>query len=497
MSKKTVPPQAPPPDDLRWSKPQLLVVERMVIARCVRSTADRQIFASLMRADDFTDDCRSWIFEAVKGLPDCDQVIAKSICDRASGPNLKEAFGTSFADRCVAELRYCIDTAEALDGQSTAAARQYAADLRDAAIVRKLVEMSSRAINASQQELVTNWGDWVQKYAGYVEKMASKRLQAAPSGPESIGAVADAFLTYLAAPEASAALQSVGVSGIGAVDRVIGPLQRSEVYAIAAEPGAGKSAFALQLARTLSVNKRTMVFTMEMAAEKQFQRMVAGYTGINTRAFKLGNLDPADMQAAAEAAEVFRSLLLTFKELPTRKYEDMVTAIRAEHATQPLDVVFIDYLQLLSSHKRYSNRDAELGDISKGLKALAMELKICVVAIVAINREAPKDGRPPAMRDLRECGVLEYDAHTIMALWRRPEGSDEGEEKPRRGFGRQYGSQTMARPQFGASNPDYYPIELHLLKQRDGEKGAIVQLYFWPKVTGFSDYVPEPLVRHA
>lgn len=492
----TIPPQAPPQDDLRWDKPQLLVVERLVIARAVRSTPDRQIFASLLRQDDFTDDCRSWIFENIKNLGDCDQVLARSVCERASGPNLKAMFGVSFTDRCVAELRYCIDTAEALDGQSTAAARQYASDLRDAAIVRKLVECSARAIAAAQQETVTNWGDWVQKFTTYVDKMAGKRLQAVSSGPESIGAVADAFIASLSAPEAAALAQSVGSSAIESVNRAVGPFQRTEVYGIAAEPGAGKSAFALQLARDLAVHRRTLVFTMEMQAEKQLQRLVAGMTGINTRAFKLGNIGQQEQRAAEHAATALKSLLLTFKELPSRKYEDLVAVVRAEHATAPVDVVFIDYLQLLSSHKRYNNRDAELGDISKGLKALAMELKICVVAIVAINREAPKENRPPAMRDLRECGVLEYDAHTIMALWKRPEPPAEGEEKPKRGFGRNYGdAQTIRRP--SGPSPDNYPIELHLLKQRDGEKGAVIPLYFWPKVTAFSDYIPDANARQA
>lgn len=490
----TLPPQAPAKDDLRYDHPQLLVLERMVIARCVRSTPDRQIFASLSRPDDFTCDCRSWIFENIKALPDCDQVIARSICERASGPNLKEKFGTSFADRCVAELRYCIEVAEALDGQSTAAARQYASDLRDAAIVRKLVECSGRAINAATSDTQTNWGEWIQKFAGYVEKTAGKRLQVASGGPESIAAVADAFISSLSAPAASAARQSVGSSHIAAVDHAIGPFQRTEVYAIAGEPGSGKSGFALQLARDLSIERRTLVFTMEMEAEKQLQRMVAGTTGINTRAFKLGDIGPKEHQAAVNAAEAFKNLLLTFKELPSRKYEDLVSVVRQEHATRPVDVVFVDYLQLLRTRSRHQNRASEIGEISNGLKALAMELRICVVAIVAINRDAPKENRPPAMHDLRECGVLEYDAATIMALWRRPE-QPEGEAQPKRGFGRQYGG-PVARPSFGGS-PDCYPVELHLLKQRDGDKGAVVPLYFWPKVTAFSDSVPGANVRRA
>ena len=492
MTSKSVPPQAPPPNDLVWSKPQLLVVERMVIARLVRSTPDRLIFRDIVRADDFTDDCRSWIFKNIKDLADCDAVIAQSMCERASGPNLKEAMGESFADRCVSELRYCIDTADALDGQSTAAARQYASDIRDAAIVRRLVELSSRAINAASQELTPNWGEWITKYAGYVEKTAGKRLQAASTGPESIGAVADAFLADIASPEASAAANSVGMTRMQVLNEVVGPFQRGELIAIAGEPGSGKSSFALQVVADLATRSRALVFTLEMSAKKQFARMVSSQTGINGRSFKFGSLNQEEIRVAAEAANALTSLLLTFKELPSRAYEDMVAVIRAEHAIRPVDVVVVDYLQLMNSTKRTSNRADEIRIISNGLKALAMELNLCVVAIVAINRDAPKEARPPAMRDMRECGVLEYDAASIFALWERPEESDEDEpQKPARGFGRQYGSQTMRRPASAAlSNPEYKPVELHILKQRDGQKGAIVQLYFWPKYTAFSDFVP-------
>lgn len=474
------------------TKPQLLVVERMVIARCVRSTPDRMIFRDLLAPDDFTDDARAWIFRQVCQLEDCDQLLARTICERASIGLVRgiEDTRTSFAEDCVSELTYCVETADALDGQTTAAARAYADELRNATIARRIIECSGRALGS--MDTVTNWGEWIQKFVGYVSRQADRRLQVAATGPESIEEVAEAFRERLKAPEAAVAARTVGRSGIAAVNRVVGPFERGECYYIAAPPGAGKSAFVLQLARDLSICSRGLVFTMEMSKDRQFDRLVSGVTGIDGRNFKLGTLSEREIHAADRAAQALGGLNMTFKELPSRRHEDMIATIRSEHASKPVDFVMVDYLQLLRLAKPGKSRHEDIAKISNELKALAQQLGICVIGICAINRSAQAEKRPVEMHDLRECGVLEFDAFVIMALEEAKEEADQ-DDQPQRGFGRRYGHArgNVIRPAaFGVEGPDHYLVNLRFLKQRDGEKGLAIPLHFWPRKTIFSDHMP-------
>lgn len=451
------------------------MAERIVIARIVNNGVERRIARDLLKQSDFVDEHRSTLFCQLSALEECDLAIARGVCRRLSEPSV----GLETEARCdtvARELDECMAAAAAFD--ELAPIRAYAVQLRSASVVRRLAAAGVKIWRQAAAGTIESYEDLVRKFAKYAATQETKLLSASPSGPESISGLMEQMRTRIDAPKEHHAKRTVGASGLDSLTNAIGCFERGDVYAIIANPGAGKTAFVLQLAGDLAIESRTVFFSLEMPKEQLCNRLLASVTGIAGKAFKNGDLTEDQKKKAREAAVALSSLRMTVKDCPSLDVEDLIAAIRAEHAESPLDVVIIDYMQKLSSSRRFNNRDSELGYVSGALKALSMELGFCCIVVAAINREASKEGRAPTMRDMRECGKLEYDAHTILAL------HDKTAEPPktRAVIGR--GEVPVVAPRRFA---DRVERELHIVKQRDGEPGVVIPLWFFPAWTRFAD----------
>lgn len=212
-------------------------------------------------------------------------------------------------------------------------------------------------------------------------------------------------------------------TGFYCLDEIITGLTKGDVTILGARPAVGKSALATQILTNVALKgKRVGYFNLEMSDEQIYERMLASRSGIDmTRIRRAVVKMPDEAQSIDEANEKLAQLnnLIVFSGSYT------ASEIRQHCKNQQFDLVVVDYLQIVKPDKSYSSRVSEVGDISKTIKGIAMELKIPVLALSQLNRKKSSTDEPE-MNDLRESGDIEQDASTIIFMWNI---DDDGEYK--------------------------------------------------------------------
>ena len=198
-------------------------------------------------------------------------------------------------------------------------------------------------------------------------------------------------------------------------------LQPSELIIIAARPSMGKSAFALNIATNVAkMDERPYVafFSLEMGSDQLVSRMISSESKVHTTRIRTGQLDPIQWQQIWLARETLSNLNIVFDDSGTVKVTDLRQKCRKLAQEKKLDLVIIDYLQLLSG-TRTENRVQEVSEISRTLKEMARELKIPVIALSQLSRAVERrEDKIPIMADLRDSGSIEQDADIIVFMYR-------------------------------------------------------------------------------
>ena len=219
--------------------------------------------------------------------------------------------------------------------------------------------------------------------------------------------------------------QLTGVpSGFRDLDALTGGWQQSDLIIMAARPGMGKTALALNWVLSAVRNRfPTAIFSLEMSRTQLMARMVSAVARINSAKIRKGNLDDREQDKFMEGVRDLNALETSFgiDDTPAISMSELRTRCRRFKQNNGLGLVVIDYLQLIGRNKgaRYENREREISEISRGLKALAKELQVPIVALAQLNRSP--DARPdkrPLMSDLRESGSMEQDADIILFIYR-------------------------------------------------------------------------------
>lgn len=226
-------------------------------------------------------------------------------------------------------------------------------------------------------------------------------------------------------------------TGFSKIDKAIGGLDGGDLIIIAARPGVGKSAFTLQFIRKLGKEgNKVGYFNLEMAEKQIYERAIASTSGIDMTRIRLATTFLNDEQKKFDAGN---GILEGEKNVYVYTGAQTVNSIRATQKKEQFSIIFIDYLQLIQSINKRQNRSAEVGDISRGLKSIATDFNIPVVALSQLNRvsEMNRD-KEPSMSELRESGDLEQDAAVIIMIW-NPNSEDSSEkmikvEKSRNGY---------------------------------------------------------------
>lgn len=215
--------------------------------------------------------------------------------------------------------------------------------------------------------------------------------------------------------------QVIGVpTGFADLDKLTGGLQRSDLIILAARPSVGKTSFQLSIAHHAAIRARKVVaiFSLEMSAEQLVQRLLAMETGVDTHRLRLGYIDEQEWDAISRAFGRLAEAPIFIDDTPGIGVMELRSKARRLMAEHGLDLVIVDYLQLMHS-RRAENRVQEISEISRGLKALARELNVPVLALSQLSRavETRSDHRP-LLSDLRESGSLEQDADVVIFIYR-------------------------------------------------------------------------------
>jgi replicative DNA helicase len=258
-------------------------------------------------------------------------------------------------------------------------------------------------------------------------------------------------------------------SGFPDLDKLTSGFQRSELIIIGARPSMGKTALALTMAAHISITKKipTAFFTLEMSDMALAQRLISSEARIESNALRTGWLKSDDLQKLLKAAGNIYEAPLYIVDMPNMKLLDLRAQARRLRAQQRVEIIFIDYLTLISSENFRLQRHEQIAEISRSLKSLARELDIPIVVLSQLTREAEKE--KPNLSAIRESGSIEQDADVVMFLHR----DRESDKKPDEDIGE--GSKTS----------------LILAKQRNGPVGTI-EITFLRKYTKFA-----PLSRNS
>ena len=225
---------------------------------------------------------------------------------------------------------------------------------------------------------------------------------------------------YMSLIENKNAVTGIG-SGFIDLDRLTAGFQPGELVVIAARPSMGKTAFTLNVAAHVGIEERTPVafFSLEMGAEQLFNRLIGAYAEIDLSRLRSGFIKAEDYNRLTQAAGHLAEAPMFIDETPSLSIGDLRNKSRRLVHQHGVKLVVVDYLQLMSAPHRFENKAVEVGEISKGLKSIARELSIPVIALSQLNRgvESRTDKRP-MMSDLRESGAIEQDADVIAFLYR-------------------------------------------------------------------------------
>lgn len=212
-------------------------------------------------------------------------------------------------------------------------------------------------------------------------------------------------------------------TGFTDLDKLLGGLQPSDLLIVAGRPGSGKTAFMLSAAKNAAQKhrKHVAIFSLEMSNEQLVQRLISQETGIDSQRLRTGKLNEDEWPVFVHAIEVLSSTMIFLDDTPALTPLQLRTKCRRLDMEYKLDLVLVDYLQLMGSGMRVENRVQEVSYISRNMKVLARELNVPVLAAAQLSRAIEQRAdKEPQLSDLRESGSLEQDADIVMFI-HRPE----------------------------------------------------------------------------
>jgi replicative DNA helicase len=205
------------------------------------------------------------------------------------------------------------------------------------------------------------------------------------------------------------------------LDKMLGGLQASDLLIIAGRPGQGKSGFLLSVAKNAALihKKHVAIFSLEMSNEQVAERLISQETGIDSQRLRTGKLEGNQWDVFAQAIEVLSDTHIFLDDTPAITPLQLRTKCRRLHLEHHLDLVIVDYLQLMGGDTRNENRVQEVSYISRNLKVLARELNVPVLAAAQLSRAVEqRSDKRPVLSDLRESGSLEQDSDIVMFIYR-------------------------------------------------------------------------------
>jgi replicative DNA helicase len=400
----------------------VVMAERAVIGAILKDNSLFDVVFDIARAEDFSEPATRAAFEAItsiiegssEGITVADPIslaCLPSVCQLAPLESLQA---------------WCLIG----DGSADAVA-SHAKVVVNAAAERALGSAVSEAQAIFQKD-----GASLEEKATSIQQKLAVATDVRSLPVKGLGAAAVEALTELA-ERASRGDTGIGIpTGFDDLDALTAGLHGGQLIILAARPGIGKTAFALTVGlATAAAGYPTLMASMEMKAKELSKRAMANVSEVDSHALRVGALSASDWEAVVNAAEYLKKLPFDIIDLPSVNLTALTTVARRMHREGKLKVLIIDYLQIMeTTSKKNGNREQEVAALSRGLKKLAMELDIPVIALSQLNRAVENRlNRRPQLSDLRESGALEQDADVIMFIHREDEEGEVIVEKQREG----------------------------------------------------------------
>ena len=298
---------------------------------------------------------------------------------------------------------------------TTSRAEKFAKIIKGKALLRRLIESCDEIIDVAYEELLP-----VEAILNHAEKkifdVSSKTNQ---TDFESIGSILgysfDKIRYMYNHPGETTGVKTHLVD----LDKILNGLQKSDLILLAARPSMGKTALALNIATNAAINGNVVaVFSLEMSKSQLSDRILSSQSGVNSFNLRTGKLSDNDMNSLIDATISLENQKMYIDDTAGITIMEMRTKIRRLKQEQGLDLLVIDYLQLMQGG-RQENRQQEISEISRNLKALARELDVPILALSQLSRSVEmRAEKKPQLSDLRESGSLEQDADIVMFLYR-------------------------------------------------------------------------------
>ena len=450
-----------------------------------------------LRPEHFFANVHGRVFERVLALTERKAVVTpvtlKPYFEADEG--LKELGGTAYLARLTA------------DGQGLLAPRELAQQVYDLALLRELITVG--------RDLISGAMDTSEAVSPLIRvEHAEAALYAVAEGAQT-GSEAQSFAvaTRASLEMIEKALLSGGhisgkTTGLTSLNEKIGGLHDSDLIILAGRPGMGKTALVTNIAfnaadrlrRDLadgisakdSVGAAVAFFSLEMSADQLATRILAEQSGISSEALRMGKISREDFQQLSFASQRLAELPLYIDDTPALTIGALRTRARRLKRRNDVGLIVVDYLQLLQGTGRSDNRVNEISEISRGLKTLAKELSVPVIALSQLSRAVEqREDKRPMLSDLRESGSIEQDADMVWFVFREdyyvasrepkvPQGSDDAKTQEVHAAW-----QADMERVFGLA-------ELIVAKQRHGSTGK-VRMRFEAKITKFSDLAPDQM----
>jgi len=387
--------------------PHDIEAEEAVIASLLVDSEAIYKVAAILQPDDFFREKNAWAYEACFALWERNETINEVTVghELARRDRLEQIGGLAYLSRLVTELPTPIGV------------EHYAGIVKRDAVYRRLIEAASRITQMAYSGGPDLDGTLARAESLLLSLSTGKRL----SDFVHIRDVLDGFWEGPGLEAFKGGLQGSVRTGFMDLDTLLGGLKRADLIVLAARPSLGKTSLALNIARNAAVgqNAKVAIFSLEMAAEQLVQRLLASESGVDSTRLRLGLHTEAEERRVMNALGILSAIDIYVDDSAVQRVTEIRSKALRLHRDQGLDLVIVDYLQLIHGTERGDNRVQEISLISRSLKELARELDVPVIAVSQLSR-APEMRSPhiPMLSDLRESGSIEQDADVVVFIYR-------------------------------------------------------------------------------
>ncbi len=435
--------------------PHNVEAEQALLGSMFLSSDALETVLSMVGEDDFYRPAHRKIYAAVAHLYNrAIPVDQLSVADRLDSAGDLEAVGGK---------GYLLDITGVVP--TTANAVRYAEIVRRTSTLRDLISAANHIV-ALGYEAPDDLQEVVEEAERTLFEVTNKRVGGNFKGMEDLLEVSFKQLEELFERQE----HITGVpTGFKDVDKVLAGMHRGDLLILAARPAVGKTAFALNIAVNAAKSGTTVaLFSLEMSAEQLIQRVLCSEARINSQDVRTGHIKDSDWASIHRAMGTLAELDFYVDDTPSISILEVRAKARRQLRDCQNGLVIVDYLQLMQPQGRRSeNRQTEIAEISRGLKILAKELGVPVLALSQLSRAVEqRAGKRPQLSDLRESGAIEQDADVVMFIDRNtdPHSGDDDEDRPAKGI-----------------------AEIIIAKHRNGPTG-LASLVFNERYTKFVDY---------